>query len=202
MFPLNNVLFPHTLLPLRIFEPRYLQMIGECEEGAFPFGVVLIERGFEVGGGDWRFSTGTAARIIDSAELPGGHRAVIAAGTVRFEIDEWLSEDPCPAAMVRLLDDRDDSTDDPSELELEETEAILRRVLALASEMGHNVGPIDYELAADPSAAVYQLAGLAPLGPLDAQKVLEADGPGARLALLRTALSDEAELLLSRLGGA
>ena len=52
MFPLNNVLFPHTLLPLRIFEPRYLQMIAECEDGALPFGVVLIERGFEVGGGD------------------------------------------------------------------------------------------------------------------------------------------------------
>lgn len=202
MFPLNNVLFPHTLLPLRIFEPRYLQMISECEDGALPFGVVLIERGFEVGGGDSRFSIGTAATVIESAELPGGHRAVIAAGTVRFEIEEWLAEDPYPAAMVRVLEEVDGPDFIPDAAEVAEAGRLLRRVFALASEMGQDVGTIQYQLAPDPIAAVYQLAGLAPIGPLDAQNILEAGHPKARLGLVRQALSDEAELLLTRLGGA
>ena len=52
MFPLGSVLFPHMPLPLRLFEPRYLKMLGDLLEQPDPeFGVVLIERGHEVGVG-------------------------------------------------------------------------------------------------------------------------------------------------------
>ncbi|MET1002223.1 MAG: LON peptidase substrate-binding domain-containing protein, partial [Acidimicrobiia bacterium] len=51
MFPLGSVLFPHALLPLHVFEPRYRVMMRHCLEGDKEFGVVLIERGSEVGGG-------------------------------------------------------------------------------------------------------------------------------------------------------
>ena len=65
MFPLGSVLFPHTPLLVRIFEPRYLTMLGRLLDEADPrFGVVLIERGREVGGGDVRTGIGTFARLI------------------------------------------------------------------------------------------------------------------------------------------
>ena len=64
MFPLGTVLFPHAPLPLHIFEPRYRALVQECIDGDGEFGVVLIERGFEVGGGDTRFGTGrTGSRV-------------------------------------------------------------------------------------------------------------------------------------------
>ncbi|HEX5095168.1 MAG TPA: LON peptidase substrate-binding domain-containing protein, partial [Acidimicrobiia bacterium] len=55
MFPLGTVLFPHALLPLQVFEPRYRVMMRNLLDGEREFGVVLIERGSEVGGGDVRF---------------------------------------------------------------------------------------------------------------------------------------------------
>ena len=59
MFPLEGVLFPYGVMPLRIFEPRYRAMIELCLRGDGRFGVVLIERGSHVGGGDARFDFGT-----------------------------------------------------------------------------------------------------------------------------------------------
>src|ERR1700676_3465418 len=66
MFPLEAVLLPDEDLPLRIFEPRYSQLVGDCLEAAEPaFGVVLISAGREIGGGEDRYDVGTLARIIE-----------------------------------------------------------------------------------------------------------------------------------------
>lgn len=54
MFPLGSVLLPGSPLPLQVFEPRYRAMLDDCLAGDQRFGVVLIERGFEVGGGEQR----------------------------------------------------------------------------------------------------------------------------------------------------
>src|ERR1700716_2301802 len=72
MFPLGNVLFPHAQLSLHVFEPRYRALAEACLAGDGEFGVVLIERGSEVGGGDTRFSIGTVARIVAAGRLPDG----------------------------------------------------------------------------------------------------------------------------------
>src|SRR6478672_4324189 len=72
MFPLGTVLLPFAHLPLHIFEPRYRALVKDCLAGDGEFGVVLIERGHEVGGGDVRFGVGTVARIVQTAELPDG----------------------------------------------------------------------------------------------------------------------------------
>jgi uncharacterized protein len=64
MFPLGTVLFPHALLPLHVFEPRYRLMTRRVLAGDGELGVVLIERGSEVGGGDTRFGVGTVARVV------------------------------------------------------------------------------------------------------------------------------------------
>jgi Lon protease-like protein len=94
MFPLGTVLLPNAHLPLHIFEPRYRALIRDVLAGDGEFGVVLIERGHEVGGGDARFAVGTVARVVQSAELPDGRWLVDAVGTERFRVTEWLPEDP------------------------------------------------------------------------------------------------------------
>jgi Lon protease-like protein len=77
----------------------------------------------------------------------------------------------------------------------------LRRVLALAAEAGDPVPPATVELAEDPVLAAYQAASLAPVGPLDRQRLLTAPDAASRLTLLADLLDDAAAVLELRLGG-
>jgi Lon protease-like protein len=86
LFPLNTVLFPGMLLPLRIFEERYKLMIGRCIDEKAPFGVVLIQSGDEVGGPAEPYMFGTTARISRVQRLDEGRLNVIAFGEQRFRI--------------------------------------------------------------------------------------------------------------------
>ena len=100
MFPLGSVLFPSVVLPLHVFEDRYRTLMRDCLAGDREFGVVLIERGSEVGGGDVRTAVGTVARIVESEEYPDGRYAVVAVGVRRIVVDEWLPDAPYPRAEV------------------------------------------------------------------------------------------------------
>ncbi len=88
LFPLQTVLFPGMMMPLHIFEPRYLEMVERCLEEQIPFGVVLIRRGKEVGGPAEPYSVGTAARITKVKRHPDGRMDIVVAGTQRFRIQE------------------------------------------------------------------------------------------------------------------
>ena len=92
MFPLNLVLFPRQILPLHIFEERYKLMIEEIINEDREFGVVLIERGNEVGGGDIRKNVGTLAKIIDFEKSNDGRWLLITEGTKRIETSKWLDD--------------------------------------------------------------------------------------------------------------
>jgi len=189
MFPLGNVLFPHAQLPLHVFEPRYRALAETCLAGDGEFGVVLIERGSEVGGGDTRFSIGTVARIVAAGRLPDG----------RLRVREWLPDDPFPRAEVELLGEPGSSGD--AGAARADVERLLKRVLAMSAEVGDAPTSIDVVLDSDPAQAAFEAAAAAPIGPLDAQRLLELDDPGERLALLRALLADQAELLELRLSG-
>jgi len=165
MFPLGSVLFPHMPLPLRVFEERYLVMLaGILQEEPSEFGVVLIERGQEVGGGEKRFTVGTVARI-DELEAAEGFIAVIAEGDRRFEVVDWLDDDPYPQAQLRELDDLE--WDDELEPLIERAEKVVRRSLAMASEFSDQQWAADVEISEEPIARAWQLAGIAPLGEID-----------------------------------
>src|SRR6476659_3342898 len=103
MFPLGTVLFPHALLPLHVFEPRYRMMLRDVLAGDQEFGVVLIERGSEVGGGDVRFDVGTRAHIVQASELPDGRFALAVVGVQRVRVERWLPDDPYPRADIVAL---------------------------------------------------------------------------------------------------
>src|SRR5262249_59581225 len=113
MFPLGTVLLPGAVLPLHVFEPRYRTLLADCLAGEPEFGVVLIERGHEVGGGDVRRSVGTVARILEVATMPDGRAAVVTVGTRRITVNEWLPEEPYPLADVDDWPDADDGADGP-----------------------------------------------------------------------------------------
>jgi Lon protease-like protein len=201
MFPLGSVLFPHMVLPLHIFEPRYRVLMFDCTraEGAeAEFGVVLIERGREVEGADDRFGTGTLARIVEAAELPDGRWVLNAVGTRRVVVSEWLPDDPYPVARVDEMDEPPWSPEDDEPRA--EAERLVRRALTLVAELGQAAVAPTVRLADDPGAAAWQLAAIAPVGPLDRQRLLETPDHGTRLRLLTALTTEEISVLAYRLG--
>ncbi len=175
MFPLGSVLFPYTPLPLRVFEPRYLTMIGQLLDEDDPqFGVVLIERGHEVGGGDRRSGIGTMARLVSvAADAQVLH--TLAVGTARFTVEQWLDEAPYPRAEVTPLPEL--TWNDALTPLRTEAEAIVRRVLARTD----SPWDADTELSEEPLAAAWQLAAIAPLGEYDQYTLLQSTTVGALL---------------------
>lgn len=199
MFPLGSVLLPGGVLPLHVFEPRYRALVEACVAAEdHEFGVVLIERGHEVGGGDERRDVGTVARMVQVAQTEDGRYAVISVGTHRVRVNAWLPDDPYPLADVD--DWPDDEPDDPAvDALVAELTPRVRRAAALALELGDPVGDPQSELSDDALVASYQLAALAPLSVVDRFDLLCAAGPTARLRLLRDRLDDVEALLQFRL---
>jgi Lon protease-like protein len=188
MFPLGTVLFPYMPLPLRIFEERYLVMLSRIlQEEPSEFGVALIERGQESGGGGTTFSVGTVAQITELEAAPD-FIAMMTQGERRFEIVEWLDDEPHPRADVQYLDELEWS-DDLQPL-FDRAEQTVRRVLALASEFSDQPWSATVELADEPSAAAWQLAAIAPLEQLDQLRLLRATS-------MKQLLDDVIELTLA-----
>jgi uncharacterized protein len=171
MFPLDSVLLPGMPMPLRIFEERYLKLLGDLVTQENPeFGVVLIERGSQVGGGDKRMNIGTIASVTDigTSEQFYGLESV---GTQRFRVNAWLPDDPYPIADIDLLPDLIwEETLMPVRVHLETK---VRQLLAFASEFGDLHYGSDVVLSDDPMDACWQLAGILPIGSLDQADLLE-----------------------------
>ncbi len=202
IFPLPEIVFfPETVLPLHVFEPRYRALTRDCLAGDREFGVVLIARGSEVGGGDERTDVGTVARIAAAAELPDGRWYLQTVGTRRIRVDAWLPDDPYPMAEVSAFDEATGGDAAGLVSLVESVERALRRTCALRSELGDSTALVTFDLAADPVLASYQAAVLAGLGPVDAQLVLSEPSAAGRFAHLDRLLAEQAELLEFRLTG-
>lgn len=172
MFPLGTVLLPGMPLSLRIFEERYLKLLGDLISEESPeFGVVLIERGPEVGGGEKRLPIGTVASVIDIGTLDEFY-GLESIGTQRFRVNAWLPDDPYPMADVDFIPDLIwDNSLMPARVHLETR---VRKLLAFASEFGDLQYGADTELSDDPMDARWQLAGVLPVGQLDHLDLLNA----------------------------
>ena len=197
MFPLGRGIFPGALLKLRVFEPRYLEMIDLCVRRRVGFGVVLIERGSEVGGGDVRFDVGVSVALTHVASLGDGHLLVVARGESRIRVEEWLEDAPYPQAMVRRLDDvHACSLEGRLRRRLDRE---FRRGLGLFAEMGAATKSID-PLPDEALAAAYRALDLFPVTDLDRQRILETDDPVRRIELSVAALESVNEMVEARLG--
>jgi Lon protease-like protein len=196
MFPLSAVLYPHAQIPLHVFEPRYRALTRDCLAGDARFGVVLIERGAEVGGGDQRMAVGTRAVITQAAALSDGRWMLMVQGDVRIRVGEWLADDPYPLAMVEEWTPR---VDDVAPSLLHRAEQCVRRTRGLLSESGATSAlPAETRFDHDPDVASWQICGEAPLNMMDAQRVLSAPGTAERLELL-IELTEAMELDLHRM---
>lgn len=201
MFPLGTVLLPGMPLSLRIFEERYLKLLGDLIGEENPeFGVVLIERGPEVGGGEKRLPIGTLASVIDIGTLDEFY-GLESIGTQRFRVNAWLPDNPYPMADVDFIPDLiwDDSLT-PARVHLETR---VRTLLAFASEFGDLQYGADTELSDDPMDACWQLAGVLPVGALDQLDLLSslsADELISRTLRLVTSLDETLQDMMRQQG--
>jgi Lon protease-like protein len=182
MFPLSVVMFPHTGIPLLVFEPRYLELLSDCLEGGREFGVVLISRGSEVGGGDHRTDVGTVVRIAQVTPRGDQRFALVAEGVRRLRVVEWLEDDPYPQALIEELPPDAEAPDGV----LAGAEASVRRLRSLLSELGRVPAlPHDIDFGATTDEQAWRLCASAPLNAMDSQELLATDDPVARVRLLR-----------------
>lgn len=177
LFPLGTVLFPEGLLPLRIFETRYLDMIRRVMRESSGFGVVLIRAGAEVGAVDALAQVGTLARVVDFGQMPDGLLKIVARGGRRFRIlARDRQTDGLNLADVEWLED-------PAEMALSDEEFVqLRSVLADAlAELGDEYPVGDHRLN-DAAWVAGHLCQLLPASTQVRQRLLEVSGARLRLA--------------------
>ncbi len=178
LFPLYTVLFPGGPLPLRVFEPRYLRMIGDCLKSDSCFGVCLISDGREVGEAATPHETGTTARIVDWHQRHDGLLGITARGEQRFRL---LSRDVQPnqltVAKVELLPEDGDYELPDKYLPLAD---LLRRIF---DQAGHHYADLPQAFG-DPAWIGYRLSELLPLSLPRKQYLLEIEDPIARLEQL------------------
>jgi len=177
LFPLNIVLFPGGSLPLRIFETRYVDMIGRCMREGAGFGVVLIREGREVGPAE-TFDVGTLADIVDFHQLSDGLLGLSCIGRQRFRIRSRSTQaDGLNLAEVDRLEPESTVPVPARHLRLAE---LLQNVLPQLGEVYEGI-----EMRPDDAAWVgYRLAEILPIPLADKQRVLELDDPIQRLDVL------------------
>jgi Lon protease-like protein len=183
LFPLRTVLFPRGLLPLKIFEQRYIELAKACLKDGRPFGVCLITQGEEVAparGTAPRFaSIGTLARIVDFDVPQLGILHVSTRGETRFQVQSHAVE-PSGLVVGQVLP----IADEPA-LALPGQYAPLASLLEL---IAGRVGPQNFpaDTAYDDASWVgYRLAELLPLPANIKQSMLEINDPEVRLSVLR-----------------
>jgi len=178
LFPLNTVLFPGGLLPLRIFEPRYVDMVGGCMRRDAEFGVVLIVQGTDTSSVVSIAGMGTSARVVDFQTQTDGLLGLLCRGERRFRVQQRSQQDDgLNRASVEWIEDAPLTPLDPQFLPLV---GVLRKVMARLANIGRFIEP-KYE---DASWVSHRLAEFLPLQPAWQQRLLEIDDPNVRLGML------------------
>lgn len=184
LFPLHTVLFPEGLLPLRIFEPRYVDMVSACLRNGSPFGVCLIKEGREVGEAAQVQPVGTLARIVDWEQLPDGLLGITVKGEERFRVvGSRIQGDHLRIGEIETLPAVPQAALD----------AEYRSLAELLSRILDELGEPYTSMPRAPERADWVGARLSELLPLSLdikQRLLELDDPYQRLALLRQGMLD------------
>ena len=178
IFPLSTTLFPEGQLSLKIFEPRYLEMVSRCLKSNTPFGVCLILDGKEVGPAAACCSMGTLTKITNWDHSENGLLLLEAEGGQRFEIqDKEVSKQQLIVAKIKLLDKPDIVQVPPA---LKQLAGILERFLKKAQP----ALLIDQQKLTDAAWVSYRLAEILPMEGMMRQRLLEMDDAIERLYLV------------------
>ena len=178
IFTLHTVLFPGGLLPLRIFESRYLDMVGECLREQKGFGVCAITSGTEVGRAAGCATVGTLAMIDDFGRSEDGLLAIVARGERRFRIlHSRVEPNQLVRASVTWLDDSEDAP----------VPAQHRAMAEFLAQLIRRAGEPFTAMTADYDSSAWvggRLAELVPFALGDKQRLLELDSPLERLDVI------------------
>lgn len=181
LFPLNTVLFPGGPLPLRIFEPRYLEMVSDCMKNDKPFGVCLIAKGNEAGIAAEPHDIGTLARIEDWNQLPDGHLGITARGKERFHVRHWQAgANQLITADIELLDETEEATTTGIARDFRPLVEILQNALPQAGPLYKDITP-HWD---DADWVAYRIAELLPPDNDFKLELLQAHTSQDRLALV------------------
>lgn len=179
LFPLKSVLFPGGYLSLRIFEPRYLDLVRDCARNDSGFGVCLILEGEEVGEPSVPAAIGTLARITDFHTLPDGLLGIHAAGNERFSVlGSHVRDNGLIHGEVEFL-----ATG--GHLPIPPDFALLATILERVHEQaGGQYSRFDRSLYDDADWVGFRLAEVLPLAPPEQQLLLQINDPIERLQQL------------------
>ncbi|MGD8547237.1 MAG: LON peptidase substrate-binding domain-containing protein [Thiohalophilus sp.] len=182
LFPLNTVIFPGGVLPLRIFEPRYLDMVSQCLRTECGIGVVLIRKGQEVGQAADTYDIGTLCKIRYWNRRPDGMLGVTLEGEHRFSIiSREVTRNQSIQAEVELLPELVGSS--LSE-EYQHLAGILENILGQLdppySTMQKHLDDADWVAS--------RLIELLPLDMVMKQQLLQVNDAGKKLAEVATTL--------------
>ena len=181
LFPLRTVLFPGGPLPLRVFEPRYLDMVSRCMCEENPFGVLLLLAGSEVGPARTA-SLGTLARITDWYQGSDGILGITAIGTERFELIEIDQQHD-----GLYVGDISPARDEPGMTLPAEYQPMAELLQAILDDLGKLYGDLPRRLD-DATWVGCRFAEILPLPVEQKQHCLQLTDPLARLEFVRPML--------------
>ena len=184
LFPLNTVLFPGGILPLKIFEARYLDLVSECLRTNKEFGICLISSGDEVAGSAKCYEIGTMAKIIDWDKRDDGLLEIVVEGGQRFRLlDKRERANHLAEGDVLLIED-DDCEEIPVQYQLLSD---LLRQIAQKFELSYQS---EHELYENAAWVGYRLSEVLPLESDERQVLLEIDNVMNRLQHIQEAIED------------
>ncbi len=183
LFPLKTVLFPGGVLPLRVFEARYMDMVTRCMREDASFGVCLIAAGEEVGETAVPHPVGTEARIEQWDMTQAGVLNLLTRGGRRFRVeDHEVERDGLLVAHVRWLEES------PAEAVPEAQADLLPLLKTIVTELGERLPPP--HLFGDAAWVGARYTELLPIPLMAKQKLLELDDPLSRLEILQKYLRE------------
>lgn len=179
IFALNTVLFPGGVLPLKIFEQRYMSMAAECLREDKPFGVCLIAQGREVGQPAQPHAVGALARIVDWDMQQLGVLHVTTRGASRFRIvDSALDREGLRRARVEAI------ADEPPQPVPEAQQSLLTLLREIVAEVGAERIPEPHDYA-NAVWTGYRYCEVLPIPLAARQKLLELDDTISRLEIIQ-----------------
>ena len=191
LFPLHTVLYPDSILPLRIFEIRYLDMIGECLRMQKGFGINLIRAGREAGQAAHCFDVGTYAEIIDWNRQEDGLLGIVVRGRHRYQVQAYSVREN------HLLEGEVSRIEREPELSCIGEHAALQ--FLLKSVIEHYALPYrkEIEKIEDVSWLGNRLSELLPLDSVIKQELLELNDPTERLQMLDKLIDHSAAFVVN-----
>jgi uncharacterized protein len=199
IFPLGTVLFPGGVLPLRIFEARYVDMVRQCMRNDEPFGVCRITEGNEVGKPAEHEQIGCASRIVNFDKEPSGILNLRTIGEQRFKINSsYVNEQHLIVAEIEYLPVEEDAAI-PLDMArcVRVVEQVISELVDTEPDTMKRVLEPPY-LLKSASWVSHRLCEILPFGPSSKQLMLELNDPLQRLSIVNQVLQKHSEALNER----